>query len=504
MLGTAGYVLHVDAQFGPRSAPQPWSFLSPVALAVDGLHAVIGGEWTGRVALGTALFLCGFGPMVLLRRAPWWARCAAGLLGMLNPWVFDRLAEGQWGVAAAAGCLFLWIAAYESLQRRPGPGRAVLVALATVAPLAFSANFAGILAVLAAAAVLGTRPWHDPLRLRWTAAAGGLAVVALLYGLIPFFLQHGSGTYTAVQEFGRADWVAFRPTPDGQYGALPALAGLYGEWAERTGRIPVATTGNPWWIVSAAVLVTLAVVGAVRSTRRWLLPAGLVGLALSASTATSWGVDTAVWLSRHVPMLGAYRDTQKWDVLWLVALVVLGAEAVATAPQWTRRVWAGPAAATLMAVAALLPAGVNMLRELPNITRPVAYPADWYAAAGYLSANVPDASPVAVLPWHLYEPLDFTGRLTANPAPVFFPGTLLVPNDPELPGQAAPPPSPGDIGTLAQSPQLCGLADGLRGIGVRWVVLEQTVGTDDVLHRLRSCGFAVVEGGSGLTSVLHG
>jgi hypothetical protein len=505
LLSTAGYVLQVDAVFGPRPAPLTLSFGAPVALVLQALQTVGGGEWTGKLVLLGVLFLCGFGPMLLLRDRPWWARCAAALLGMLNPWVFDRIGEGQWGVVGAAGSLFLWLAAFEALQRRPGPRRAAAVALATVLVVSFSANFAGILAVLAVAAVVGTRVWRDPARLRWTAAAGALAVVALLYAVIPFFVQHGAGTYSSVAGFGRADWEAFRPTPDGRYGALPALAGLYGDWAERTGRLPVATSGSTWWPVTAAVLVGLAVAGALAARRRrWLLGAGVAGLALAATTSTSWGVDAAAWLSQRVPLLAAYRDTQKWLALWLVALVVLGAEAVAAPSRWARRPWAGQAAAATMALATLLPAGVNTLRELPRLTKPAVYPADWYAAADDLRADVPGGEAVAVLPWHLYEPLAFTGRLTANPAPVFFPGTLIVPNDPELPGQTAPPPSPGDIGALAQSAPLCALADGLRGMGVHWVVLEETVGADDALRRLRSCGFVVVEGGSGLTSVLHG
>jgi hypothetical protein len=503
----AGFPLQVDATFGPEQGPLSWSFFTPVQLASNVLHAILGGEWGGKMTVLVALFLCGFGPLVLLRDRPLWAQCSAGLFAMLNPWVYDRMAEGQWSVAAAAGSLFLWLAAFEALQHRPRLRRALVLALATVPPIAFSSNFAGILAVLAVVAILGTKPWRDPQRLRWTAAAAALAGIALLYGVIPFFLEHGPGTYTSVQTFSRADWQAFRPTPDGQYSALPTLAGLYGEWAERTGRIPVATSGNPWWIVSALAVTALAVIGAVRSRRRrWLLPAGLLGLALSASTATQWGLDAAVWLSQHFPLLAAYRDTQKWDALWLVALAVLGAEAVASAPQWARKPWATPAAVAVMALATLFPSGINTLRELPRLTEPVTYPQDWYAAAAYLRANVPPASPVAVLPWHLYEPLAFTGRLVANPASVFFPGTLIVPNDPELPGQTAPPPSPGNIGALAQAsdPATCALADALRGIGVHWVVLEETVGSEEALRRLRPCGFTVVEGAQGRTSVLRG
>lgn len=502
----AGYVLQVDSAFGPRADGFRWAFDGPVALLVYAGDQLLGGDITGKLCIALSLFLCGFGAMLATGRLPWWARGAATLLATLNPWVYDRLADGQWGVVAAAGFLFLWVAAWDRLQRRPGPLPAAAVALAGVGAAATSQNFIGILAVLVVVAVLWSRPWRDRLRARWTAIALGGWVVLLLYGIVPFFLHTGPGTYTTVTTFGRADFAAFRATPDGRYGVLAALAGLYGHWGERTGRIPVATSGNPWWPLATAALVALALYGAwhARRTRAWLLVAGLIGLGLGAVTATSWGLDAAVHLAQRVPLVAAYRDVQKWDTLWLLALVLLGAEAVAALGR--RRAWLGPAAATAMALATLLPAGVNEIQQLPRLTEPVSYPADWYQAAAYLQRNVPASAPVAVLPWHLYQPLGFAGRLVANPARVFFPGTLILPNDPELPDQTRPLASPGNIGAESLGPEShqCALADGLRSIDAHWVVVEPTVGTQDVLDRLAPCGFTVVEGGSDGVSVLQG
>ena len=495
--------------FGAWPQTLSWSFFTPTELLVNAGIRVLGGTVTGALCVGGSLFLCGFGAMLLLRHTPWWAQSAAGLLAMLNPWVFDRVVEGQWGVVAAAGCLFLWLAAWDTLQRQPSWRAAATLALLTVVVAAFSENFIGILAVLALGAVLQSRPWRDPSGRRWTSAALLLSGLLLLYGVIPFFTGSGGGTYAGVQHFGAADFAAFRATPDAQYGTLPALAGLYGEWAERTGRIPVATSGNPWWPIATLALVALACVGAWRvRDRAWLLPVGLVGLGLSAVTATSWGLSAETWLAGHVSLVAAYRDTQKWDALWLVALVVLGGEAVASfsnAGPRRQRAWLGPAAATLMVAATLFPAGLHELQELPGQLTPVTYPDDWYAAAAYVGDHVPSRQPVAVLPWHLYEPLAFTRRLVANPATVFFPGTLITPDDPELPGEPPPLPS-GGIGAEALGPESrpCALAGALRSAGAHWVVLEQTTGAAEMLARLQPCGFTVVEGGDGLTSVLRG
>ena len=74
-----GYLLQVDIVFGPRPGPLLPGFGAPVsglqAAAVD----VLGGEATGKIYAVGALFLAGFAPMILFRRARWYARCVAGL-----------------------------------------------------------------------------------------------------------------------------------------------------------------------------------------------------------------------------------------------------------------------------------------------------------------------------------------------------------------------------------------------------------------------------------------
>ena len=135
---------------------------------------------------------------------------------------------------------------------------------------------------------------------------------------------------------------------------------------------------------------------------------------------------------------GAYREPQKWSALWLLALVTLSAGAVeAIAERAGRsRAWAAPALAYVLILCALLPAGLMQIRSVPSIVDPVEYPGYWYRTEAYLEDAVPDDDPVVVLPWHLYQPLVASeGRLVANPARVFFPGELVVPQNLEIPGR---------------------------------------------------------------------
>jgi hypothetical protein len=499
-----GYLLQVDIAFGPRPGPVAHGIAAPVSALQAGAVRVLGGEIAGKVYAVTTLFLAGFTPMVLFRRAPWYAQGAAGFLGAMNPFVYDRLVEGQWYVVIAAAGLFLWLGAWEALQARPGPACATLLAVCGAAIVGFDPHTIGPLAVLTLVAAAWGRRRRDPARLRWTAASIGLLVLLLLPGVVSFFLGSSPGEYSAVRQFTRADFAFFRSTSSPDYGLLVNLIGLYGYWGERIGRFPLATGGAVWWPVTTALVVAAALLGAwLRRDRRWLLACGVIGLAMSASTAVPGGVRTAAWLASRIPAVAAYREPEKWSMLWLLAIVVLAVGAIEAIAR------TGPEAATALAYvivfAALVPAGVSQARALPGIVAPVTYPRYWYATAASLRRAAGSHDVTAVLPWHLYQPLRASeGRLVADPAPVFFPGRLVTPHNLEIPGRSTEILSPYDrIGLVRGASRPCRLATEIRRLGVRWVlVLDAAEGARTVV-RLRRCGYALVEGRAGFTALLR-
>ena len=508
-----GYLVQVDIAFGPRSAPVLPGFGAPVSWLEAAGVDVLGGEITGKVYAVGALFLAGFAPMLLFRRAPWYAQCVAGLLGALNPWVYDRMVEGQWGVVVAASGLFLWLAAWEALQARPGFARAALLAACGAAITAFDPHALGHMALLTIVAAAWQRLWREHDRLRWTATSMGMLALLLLYGVVQFFAVDHSGSYAAVRQFTRADFEFFRSVASDDYGLVVNLVGLYGYWGERVGRFPLANEGAEWWPVTTAVIVGAALLGAwLRRGRAWLLLAGLLGLGVSASTALPGGVDAAVWLSSRVPLVSAYREPQKWSALWLLAVVTLAAgavEALAASSAGGRRSPGDPALvlAYALAVAALVPAGSSQIRTLPTLVKPVRYPEYWYATAAFLERTVPRNDRIAVLPWHLYQPLRATeGRLASNPALVFYPGRLTVPRNIEIPGRATEITSRFDrigLAVARERSSRCALARSLRELGIRWALVLDGAESAETMLRLQRCRFSLVEGRPGFTGVLQ-
>jgi hypothetical protein len=474
------------------------------SLAVDAL----GGEMAGRIYAAGVLFLAGFAPMVLLRRARWYAQCVAGILGLLNPWVYARMVEGQWTVVAGAGGLFLWVAVWEALQARPGPRCAALLALVGAGTVTFSPHMLAPLVVLAI--VGGAWPvWRRRTGIAWTAASFAMLGLLLVPAALWFFFGEQDRAYESVKQISAADFAFFRSTSSDDYGLLVNLVGLYGYWGERLGRFPLATEGAAWWPLTTAIVGGAAVAGAVLDrARAWLLPCGVLGLAVSASTAFPSVRDAAVWLAERVPLVGAYREPQKWSALWLLAVATLAAVAV---DQLARRRGSygrlGPALAYLVALAALFPAGVAQIRAIPPIVKPLEYPRDWYETRDSLAATVAPREPVVVLPWHLYQPLSFTeGRLVANPARVFFPGRVIVPKNLEIPGRLTEVTTPFDrIGVVVARAGhgSCALATEIRKLGVRWVLVLDAAEGRQAVRGLVRCGASLVRGRRGRTAVLH-
>jgi hypothetical protein len=507
----AGYLLQVDAVFGPRPAPVSPGLSLPVSAFQWAAVEVLGGGAAGKLYALGALFLVGFAPMALFRHASWYAQCAAGFLGMLNPWVYDRLADGQFGLVVAAAGFFLWLWAWEALQARPRWTTAAAAALCGALVVAFAPHTLGPLALLIGVGGIWTRVWRDRRRLEWTAASVLFLGVLLLPGVVSFFVTSSGTSYAAVHQFTRADFAFFRSSRSPDYGLLANLVGLYGYWGERIGRFPLANAGAPWWPLSTIVITAATIAGAVlRRNRAWLLVCGAGGLAVSASTAVPGGVGAAAWLAHLIPLVGAYREPQKWSVLWLLATTVLSAgsaDAIPQAPRLTARARqvAGPGLAYLLVLAVLAPAGASQARALPTIVSPVRYPRYWYRTAAFLARHVPADEPVAVLPWHLYQPLRASDwRLAANPARVFFPGRLVTPHNLEIPGRATEVTSRYDrIGVVTDAGAgICAVGRAVRSERIRWILVLDGAESGITVNGLRRCGWALAEGRAGATAVL--
>ncbi len=294
----------------------------------------------------------------------------------------------------------------------------------------------------------------------WFLVSAGAALVTSLYWLIPLFMGRGYEG-NLVSSVGQGDLRAYAAVPDATLGLVPNLLGLYGFWAESSGRFSSLKSFAPIWPALLAALLAVCAVGAIVTLRRrsdaraaWvvaLLVTGAISLVLEMGYAhpITRGliqlIDSAFYPYRGM------RDAGKWAAMLAFVysqLFAIGVGAILARLKALRLTpstieWSGGFAAAAL-VALPLYYGNGLLFGAHGEIRPSQYPSGWYMADQVLTSDH-DPGTTLFLPWHEYMSYSFVrneDRVIASPAPTFFSVPVLVSTNPEIPG-VDPPNDPG-------------------------------------------------------------
>ena len=420
------------------------------------------------------------------------ARAAAAVLYAWNPFIYERLLMGHWGLLVSYAAL-PW-AARAALDLRAGKQRAVPHLVLSLAVAAAGSPSGGLLAALVALGVAAAPPSGAvdsagyrvgesatlPLRgaahrkagfrpARGAALVGGVALVVNAPWLVPSLLRPGGAPV-------RPEGVeAFAARPDGPLGTVGSLVGLGGIW----NALAVPPGVGSWaWLAGLAVVLAVAVAGWPLLGRRWpvgaavgLLVAAGAGLVVAAAPALPGLRWLAELVVTQVPGGGLIRDSQKLVAPLALAEAVcfgLGVERVLPAlpPRWVRPAAAGLVAAPVLLLPALAWGAAGRLAA-------VDYPPAFAEARASMAADpVPGA--VLVLPWHLYQPYPWNGdRVVLDPAQRWFTRRAVGNDDLELVGLTVPGEDPYGtrLGPLVRGS--APLAPALPGAGVRYVLVRK-------------------------------
>ena len=423
----SGYLLLLDWVSGPEQALTPGVYgLSGSAL--DAMPFRIGTQVL-RVLVGPAatawLLILAFFPLAAAGAAAAagggrWRAWPAALLMVCNPFVIDRIRAGH--VAVLLGMAILpWLFAAALHARRLHKPFAVRPALWYALAISISPHMAWIGGVLLLAVALLPRPtWVDLIR-----TVQVVVTAALVYGYALVLYATGTRTLAVTQ----ADLDAYA-TDDGPGGWLPTVLSLRGFWRA----FDESVESGMGLLPGALLLVGILLVVVLGFRARWgeeadrtapLVALTVLGLLLGAGV--SGPLAGAYRLAFDVlPLFEAMREQQKW-----LALVVLGyAVGFGCGVEWLAqrpgRVVAVVAGALPLLLAPWLVWGLG------GSIRTSEYPDGWAQAADAMGSGQGN---VLFLPWHAYQPFEFTdGRTVATPAAAFFSRPTLVSDAVELPG----------------------------------------------------------------------
>jgi hypothetical protein len=486
ILGAAflpGYILTLDMIFTPKAKfSTALDNLLPYHLLSNAFgHAIPG--WLLQKLLLLAIFtLAGLGMHRLVPGKSEWARHAAGLLYVINPFTYSRLMSGQYLVLAGYALMPWFVAALLKFVRAPGRGSALRLTAWAAAIGFVSIHFLGFALLMSSVAfVLGivrARRGGHPLKpiLGWSAAALACLLIINSFWLIPSLTGHSTQS-ELIGGFDIRHVLTFRTNPDPAVGQVPNTLGLHGMWTDREGLYRLA---KPiYWLPLLGLIWAVALIGAIQYCRRYRLEIALLAITAAIALVLAQGVMGSPfaalnqWLYEQVPFFAGYREPGKFIGLIALALAYAFGLGAGWILERTRdRPWRDYLPPLLIVLPLLYTP--TMLWGAAGQLRSVDYPADWYALNRTLDAQKGEGK-VLFLPWHQYMYFDFAGRLIANPASRFFDRPVIQGDNAEIgliERQTANPTSTYIEQEILADPT--GAAAKLRHLGIKYVVLAKT------------------------------
>ena len=459
---TPGYWFGTDWP-GPRHITSPTEISSSLVLqaALAALSSAIGGEAASKAFIVGIIFAAGLLAFMAAPRRGFVGGAVAATIYVVNPFVYARLEYGQLYLLAGYALLPLVLLQTRRFLLRPSISTGLLAAVSlTLLGIPSLHLFLASPVLIGPLAVAHTLAASDRLRyLRRLLLPATVALAATVatsaYWIIPLFTGHGPEG-TRLTGIGQGDLTAFAAVPDAHLGLLPNLLGLYGFWAENSGRFSAMKGFVPAWPAVLAVILAIAIFGALRTASNGpdrtgslvlgLSATGLIALVLEMGVSHPLTAGIVHWLYANVPPYRGMRDAGKWAAMLALVysqLVSLGSVAILDALK-TR---VGPfnfeslaPVVTGVLLAVPLYYGNGLLYGAHGGIQPSTYPVGWYAADHVLAADTHPGRTL-FLPWHQYLGYDFIrnqNKVVVLPAASFFSVPIVGSTDPEVPGVTPP------------------------------------------------------------------
>jgi hypothetical protein len=347
----------------------------------------------------------------------WLAISVATVLFTVNPFVYERMANGQVYVVLGYALLPVLLA----LAVRP---LASLVAAVALGGLVFAVDAAvsvhylfigGLLLLTVAVAHLACRRAKEVLASAGSAACG---MVLSLYWLIPA----ARAVRTMRPPVTGLDLAVFQTLGDRVWGLAVNIAGLYGFWRPGPPLVKNYLSGWPFLLLAILTVAGFGLHGlwargggAGRPLAFSCAVLGIAGALLAAGTQGPAGGIYA-WLFAHLPGFKVMREPGKFSALLALAYACcFGAGAEAVVRPLARNATRIACVCCLAAVPLLY--GCTEFWGFAGYARPAEYPTSWAAADRAMS---PGAEALA-LPWLAYLRVPWMGdRVVADPMQGYF------------------------------------------------------------------------------------
>jgi len=445
-----GYILTLDMVFTPKIL-FPLEFYGfnadpvglaglPFRLCLWALNLALPAWLIQKILLFAVFLVSGLGAHYLCEAKSSLGRFYAGFMYVLNPFIYVRFMVGHLGLLLGYCILPFLIRSFIGFLDEPKLAYGVKFALFLTLILVLDIHYVYIAGLLLLALfifkILSLKGDLQNLgRLLGCIIFSAAVFAALnLYWLASIFLFRGK---TRISVFSYNDLLAFTSKAWGTGANLFfSLAALYGFWRIPEGYRYVSET-LPGWQLIYPLMLYLSVHGFMTlhedRSRRWIsrgmAAAGAASLILAAGISSPITAPLFEALFAYLPFFSGMREPQKFLAVLTLAYSFLGGyglnghhNLLGEFTGASKRDAARKLLLIIFLATALASPFIYSYRELFGFygqLRNLEYPDEWYEAKEFLDSDSSDYR-VLYLPWHLYMLQSWIGRITANPAPVFF------------------------------------------------------------------------------------
>lgn len=485
-----GYILTLDLVFTPHNAfPSEITNAYPLQFILWALTLVVPGDIIEKVILLIILVCSGAGMHLLITRMNGskgnhglWTIAAyfAGLLYMINPFIYSRFMAGQWMFLLGYAFLPFFVRSLYEFYKTMSLRSAAVAGLWAFAIVSVSLHHSGIIVLLGLFfAMAGYKKYKNTPKLRHFIKRSMLALLLPTtlssFWLIPALL--GIGTLSqSVLGMDESHFTAFATGGAGALGPVGEVVRLQGFWAEAQTLFIKPQAIVPGWGVIVVFLWILVVVGGINAwrTQRTVAVFGVfcitTGIIVSATPLVEWA-------SGVLPLLSGYREPHKFASLIVLGYAVLGAFGVISAVRWASTKWSGAGEKVAIVGCLILPIIITpvIFWGFGGQLAPRAYPPEWHELNTEMK-TAGQSKMILFLPWHQYSAYSFSGgRIIANPAAKFFENPTIISDDPEFKNISPTQPDPlkQQLSAILKTQNMSELSEFIRKQKISYVVLAK-------------------------------
>jgi len=371
-------------------------------------------EWaTQKLFWFFAFIIAGLGAYRLCPTEAKLGKYYAGLLYMINPFIYARLLAGQFFLVLSYAFIPLAVYYFISLLENRDKKSLILTTFFTTIVVSLEAHIVFLVfiafVVLITAKIIQNRA--DKSYLFDISRRAGLLAVALFllnaYWIVPLLTSE----VVLLANISPADLDYFAPIDNTGLRVGLSVLSLHGFWLG--GYLYTKDILDIWWLVMSFIFLS-ALSGLVDGFRdkeqgiyiKGLAVIGTIGLILALGTSIAATKPLFIALFDNIPFFKALRDSNKFVALLCLSYSFLGGWKVGDMASQAGRMKKGIARngiIVLLVLALSLPLiySFTIFNGFWGQVRPTDYPEEYYEVNAYLNDDNDDFN-VLWLPWHAY------------------------------------------------------------------------------------------------------